>query len=269
MIPEPPLLVLPTLATAIGLNEAIILQQMHYWLATSQHVHDGRKWIYNSYPSWQKQFPFWSVETIKRTIKHLEDTGVVVSGNYNTMKIDKTKWYSIDYEKLPTIEELSPTMRSICTDEGNNMTRRGDQVDPTLPETTTKTTTKEEEPPYIPPKGGLLFDEYFWQPYPRKRGKGHAEKAWAKLKPTKELAQRIADAIEQQKNWRACATGFVPEWKDPATWLNAKGWEDEYTEGADSGKSKMATRSIPASHPEWDEFIAARQKAASDACADR
>lgn len=32
LINEPPLQVLPTLAKTIGLNEAIVLQQVHYWL---------------------------------------------------------------------------------------------------------------------------------------------------------------------------------------------------------------------------------------------
>ena len=32
LINENPLQVLPTLAVKIGLNEAMILQQMHYWL---------------------------------------------------------------------------------------------------------------------------------------------------------------------------------------------------------------------------------------------
>jgi len=32
LIAVPPLIVLPTLATLVGLNEAIFLQQLHYWL---------------------------------------------------------------------------------------------------------------------------------------------------------------------------------------------------------------------------------------------
>ena len=62
LIDDYPILVLPKLATEIGLNEAIILQQIHYWLKNSSHYHDNRKWIYNSYPEWQKQFPFGAKE---------------------------------------------------------------------------------------------------------------------------------------------------------------------------------------------------------------
>lgn len=57
--------VLPKLAELIGLNEAIILQQMHYWIGNSKHEYDNKKWIYNSYSKWIEQFPFWSESTIK------------------------------------------------------------------------------------------------------------------------------------------------------------------------------------------------------------
>ena len=100
IIPEQPLLVLPTLAKEIGLNESIILQQIHYWLIASNHIIDGKKWIYNSYAEWQKQFPFWSISTIKRTILQLEKKGILISNNFNKMKIDRTKWYTINYDKI-------------------------------------------------------------------------------------------------------------------------------------------------------------------------
>lgn len=104
LINESPLQVLPTLACAIGLNEAVIVQQMHYWMKDSQHFYDGRRWIYNSVASWQKQFPFWSEATIKRALGSLESQGVIVSGNYNRDPRDRSKWYSINYVILSTIE---------------------------------------------------------------------------------------------------------------------------------------------------------------------
>lgn len=100
LIDDYPILVLPKLATEIGLNEAIVLQQIHYWLKNSSHYHDNRKWIYNSYPEWQKQFPFWSERTIKRTFSSLEKQDLLHVGNYNKAGFDRTKWYSVKYETL-------------------------------------------------------------------------------------------------------------------------------------------------------------------------
>ena len=107
LIDDYPILVLPTLATEIGLNEAIVLQQMHYWLKKSNHNYDGRRWIYNSFPEWQKHFPFWSVMTIKRAVYSLEKQNLLYVGNYNKAKFDKTKWYSINYEKLEGMKRPS------------------------------------------------------------------------------------------------------------------------------------------------------------------
>lgn len=105
IIDEQPLLVLPALAVEVGLNEAIVLQQIHYWLSKSKHEHDGRTWIYNSINEWCKQFPFWSEKTIRRTLSSLEKQGILLKGNYNKLKIDRTLWYSIDYEVLHSIEK--------------------------------------------------------------------------------------------------------------------------------------------------------------------
>ena len=93
LIQEPPLQVLPTLAHLIGLNEAIILQQVHYWIQRSNNVRDGHKWVYNSYQEWYKQMPLWKSETTMRTaFKNLEKMGLLITANYNKAKFDKTKW---------------------------------------------------------------------------------------------------------------------------------------------------------------------------------
>lgn len=104
LIDDYPIQVLPKLATEIGLNEAIILQQIHYWLNQSSHNHDGKKWIYNTYDDWNKQFPFWSVMTIRRAINSLEKQNLILIANYNKAGFDKTRWYSINY---PVVESVN------------------------------------------------------------------------------------------------------------------------------------------------------------------
>jgi hypothetical protein len=104
LIDEPPLQVLPSLAVAIGLNEAIALQQIHYWLQQKRHLVAGRYWVYNSYKEWEDQFPFWSNATIRRILGNLEKQGLVEARELNRAKFDRTKWYTIDYDKLAQIE---------------------------------------------------------------------------------------------------------------------------------------------------------------------
>lgn len=83
----------------------------------------------------------------------------------------------------------------------------------------------------------------FWSAYPVNKAKQAALKAWRKIKPDGALLQVMLHAIEAQKLEKAtlqAAGKFVPEWKYPATWLNAGCWEDstdpgsiETAEGAD------------------------------------
>lgn len=109
LLDEHPLMVMPNLAKKIGLNEAIILQQIHYWneinKRTNSNFKDGHYWTFNSVQEWREQFPFWSGRTIQRTITNLEKMKLVITGNYNKLKIDRTKWYRIDYKVLSALEE--------------------------------------------------------------------------------------------------------------------------------------------------------------------
>ncbi|EHF6669297.1 replication protein RepO [Salmonella enterica] len=166
LINESPLQVLPTLACAIGLNEAVIVQQMHYWMKDSQHFYDGRRWIYNSVASWQKQFPFWSEATIKRALGSLESQGVIVSGNYNRDPRDRSKWYSINYVILSTIESSTQPVNNAfgqfdqmeqcnmtkcnvadCTNApGQNDPMQMVNMTQPLPENTTEITTEIKKP---------------------------------------------------------------------------------------------------------------------------
>ena len=122
LIQEVPLMVLPTLATKIGLNEAMFLQQLHYWVDRSNHEMDGRKWIYNTIEDWCKQFPFWSRRTLVRIISNLEKQLLILAGNYNAKGFDRTKWYTVNYERLAELEQEStppsPTSGGKHTDNG-------------------------------------------------------------------------------------------------------------------------------------------------------
>ncbi|WP_231739393.1 hypothetical protein [Pasteurella multocida] len=125
LIDDQPLQVLPELAKAIGLNEAIFVQQLHYFLNISKHKYEDRIWIYNTIDEWCEIFPFWSKKTIQRTIKRLEEMGLILSTNkLNKMKMDKTKWYSIAYEKIEELTSQNDQMR--CDQNGSSMRSKWD-----------------------------------------------------------------------------------------------------------------------------------------------
>jgi len=87
---------------------------------------------------------------------------------------------------------------------------------------------KEKEKEKTKEKEGRF--ESFWKAYPKKYSKGQAEKVWRRLKPSEQLIAKILQAVERAKTsekWRKDSGQFIPY---PATWLNAKGWEDEVEE---------------------------------------
>lgn len=91
-------------------------------------------------------------------------------------------------------------------------------------ETLQKTETETERRNITETKGF----EQFWKVYPRKKSKGQAEKAWNKIKPDESLLKIILGKIDcacKSSDWTKDNGVYIPH---PATWLNAKGWEDEY-----------------------------------------
>ncbi len=232
LINEPPLLVLPSLAAKVGINHAILLQQMHYWLRGSKHEHDGHTWVYNSYAEWQKQLPWLTVRGVRKVIGDLERDGYIVSGTFNRMAFDKTKWYRIDYAAVCGIEqtmchEVSDDGPEMADDVSSGDTSEVAQSDTPIPETTQETTNTHSASAQ---KGRDRLSERFdrfWSVYPRKKAKGDARARWSKIKPSEELTERMIAAVEAQcrsTEWQEDNGKYIPY---PATWLNQERWEDE------------------------------------------
>ena len=224
LISEPPLQVLPSLAVKIGLNEAIILQQIHYWLLKSNNVRDGYKWVYNSYSEWNKQFPFFSRNTMIRAFNSLEKQGLLITANYNKAGFDKTKWYRIDYEKLvgkrSTQNGYTSNPKWVDGDTQNGQTNTN-----RLPETTSENNNKHSASHSNAQSVSQLEEEFeeVWSKYPNKKGKRQAfnhYKAWRKssTKHTNEyLLERLKKYLtycQQNNSWYHPMNG--------STWFNGR-----------------------------------------------
>lgn len=229
LISEPPLQVLPTLARLIGLNEAIILQQVHYWLQRSNNIRDGYRWVYNSYPEWYKQMPIWKSETTMRTaFKNLEKKGLLITANYNKAKFDKTKWYRINYEKLSLLENEARSAKNWQTknqDLADGSAKNWQTNTKRLPETTSETTNKHSASPSNAQSVSQLEEEFeeVWSKYPNKKGKKQAfnhYKAWrnASVKHTNEyLLDQLNKYLvycQQNNSWYHPMNG--------STWFNGR-----------------------------------------------
>lgn len=108
LINEPPLQVLPSLAEAIGLNEAVVLQQVHYLMNYAKFTFENKRWLYNSYEQWQSTtFRFWSIRTLQRIFLRLEELGLIESTTkFNRSIMNKTKWYTINYDAMAQLSQM-------------------------------------------------------------------------------------------------------------------------------------------------------------------
>ena len=79
---------------------AAILHNLRFWLrknlANKTNIHDDRVWTYNTFEAWSVLFPWLSVPQIKRLLKKLEEAGLLIKGNHNKDKFNKTVWYSLE-----------------------------------------------------------------------------------------------------------------------------------------------------------------------------
>lgn len=257
LINEPPLQVLPSLAVAIGLNEAIALQQLHYWLAHAQKEHDGKMWIYKTYADWRSQdFPFWSERTIQRTFLNLEKAGLVLAEKLSDNKHNKVNFYTVNYENLAKLEiktrsnqvkshsaKLAPSNTTDCHyPSSQNGTIQDANMAPSLRDN--KEIKKETNSDTL----NVSFDD-FWNLYDKKVGdKEKIKTKWAKLKDSEREAIMnhlpLYKKSQPNKKYR----------KDPSTYLNNKSWNDEII--FDDGQQPVShdyTEQVAA--PVFDEVV--------------
>lgn len=140
----------------------------------------------------------------------------------------------IDVEWLASPDGKSLVMPEFSEHNGQSAKRRAEDqkrkknsrnsVRNSSAENEDKKRTREREEknnkPLTPLQG---FDE-FWLAYPKKVGKGAAEKAWAKYSPP--VAEVLVAVAAQSKSdqWRKDSGQFIP---NPATWINQERWKDE------------------------------------------
>ena len=102
LIDEPPLLVIPGLAKVVGLDGAIVLQQVHYLTNPdfSQNHFQDRYWVWKTYEQWAEILPFWSKRTIQRVIRALEESNLLVTYKKQNKSFKNVKYYAINYDEL-------------------------------------------------------------------------------------------------------------------------------------------------------------------------
>lgn len=234
---ESPLVVSPQLAKILGLNEAIILQQLHYWLQKTPKIKDDRAWIYNSISNWHAQFPFFSVSTIRRTLGKLVADKVIIKGEFNKATFDKTSWWAIDYEVLNAIAQNS---KSICSKWANGCVQNGQigspKMNKPIPETNTETNTETNKKEKEKKKSGIngLIENYTQNPDLIEALRGFVKMRAANKKPMTDRAfKMLLEKLKQMADSDSLKIALL----DQSIYC---GWQDIYplkeAEGATATK---------------------------------
>ncbi|GJM13726.1 MAG: hypothetical protein DHS20C12_21290 [Pseudohongiella sp.] len=111
LLPERPLIISPTLAATIGLEEAVMLQvlaELIHGKETSQRASNSNlEWAMLSDADFQAAFPFWATVDIRRVQNSLQNLGLIV---IEPIEDSRSNYYAIDD---PSSEAASGSVSNI------------------------------------------------------------------------------------------------------------------------------------------------------------
>ena len=96
------------IAEQYGILEAILLNNFYFWIkkneANNKNFYDGFYWTYNSIKAFHELFPYASENKIRNALKHLEEEGFIITGNYNKSSYDRTMWYALSENAISILQ---------------------------------------------------------------------------------------------------------------------------------------------------------------------
>lgn len=107
-------------AMAYGVNEAIMIKNLQFFITANanrgHNFHEGRFWTYDKLIDFPKHFPYWTVKQVRRIIDSLIEQKVLIKGEFNKNKFQRTQWYAfVDQEKF--IKYANPPKKAEDTEK--------------------------------------------------------------------------------------------------------------------------------------------------------
>lgn len=212
------------IASLYGIEEAVMLHHFYYWIAKNaaneKNFNNGLYWTYNSKKAYAQFFGYLNEAKIFRTIKKLEEKGLVVKGNFSNNKFDKTNWYALTLDGLKLLKENGYDMKpfdgkiQIDTVDCSLSYNGGSESEQPITDNNTDNNTdieKERDKSLSKNESEELFDEC-WKAYERKGSKANAKKRWDKLtdKEKRSVLQHIkAYTSAREKQYRKDFEGYL------------------------------------------------------------
>ena len=208
-------------AMKYGVEKAVVLSNIRFWLNNNKNKdlstvkHDGYYWMYNTAKDMRNVLPYFTQSKVQRLLKQLEDDGVLIVGNYNKVKYDRTKWY--------TLSEF--TYDKNCITQTPELNIGNEHIEQPIQDSKTDTKTNN--------KINIPFSD-FWDKYDYCKGKKtDVEAKWIAL--TDEERTLTMESLDTY----LLSTPDKTYRKYPMSYLNTEAWNDEHVVPA----NPMATTS--------------------------
>jgi len=199
------------IANKLGLEEALMLQHFYYWHkrneGNNKNKIDGHYWTYNSIEGFSSIFTYISTYKIRAVLKSLVDEGYLLRGNHNKKRYDRTSWYALTGKGIMLFDSSTLRNQQIHLSKSTDAFIENDKPIPY-----SNTNNKKDI--------NISFDD-FWNLYDKKANRLKCEKKWNTLSDVeresvmKHLPRYVSSTPDKQFR------------KNPLTYLNNSGWEDE------------------------------------------
>ena len=216
-------------AMKYGVEKAVLLSNIKFWLNNNKNKdlsavkHDGYYWMYNTAKDMSNVLPYFTQSKVQRLLKQLEDDGVLIVGNYNKVKYDRTKWY--------TLSEF--TYDENCTTQTPELTIGNEVIEQPIQDSKTNTKTNNKINTCI----NIPFSD-FWDKYDYRKGKmSDVEAKWLTL--TDEERTLTMESLDKY----LLSTPDKTYRKYPMSYLNTEAWNDEHIVPIANMATPMATTS--------------------------
>lgn len=108
------------LACELGSTDlAILVHHFAHWIGinsrSERNFHEGKYWTYQTMNEILNHFPYWSLKHLKTLIEKLVKMGILLKGNFNSDKFNKTAWYTLSSECPKTANREARNGSSIYT----------------------------------------------------------------------------------------------------------------------------------------------------------
>ena len=140
------------IAEKYGMIEAVLLNHFEYWIelnrANGKNFYDGRFWTFNSMKAFSEIFPYLTENKIRNALKHLQDEGLILTGNYNKSAYDRTLWYAFS----DLAESILPKWQMDLPERANQFSQKGEPIpDNNTDNNPNNNTDREKRKRFTPP----------------------------------------------------------------------------------------------------------------------